>query len=142
MEFNKIGFARHPAMRFAGCMKTLSALALAVFVSVGGASAAEVRAQRAPAGALQPQAIIDAGGVLHLVYLKGDAKACDVFYSRREVGQSEFSTPLRVNSQPGSAMAVGTIRGAQFALGKGGRVHVVWNGSGQAAPKQIGRAHV
>lgn len=135
MEFNKIGFARHPAMRFAGCMKTLSALALAVFVSVGGASAAEVRAQRAPAGALQPQAIMDAGGVLHLVYLKGDAKACDVFYSRREVGQSEFSTPLRVNSQPGSAMAVGTIRGAQFALGKGGRVHVVWNGSGQAAPK-------
>lgn len=115
-------------------MKTLSAV-VSLLSIVAVTSAAEVRVQRAPAGALQPQATTDARGVLHLVYLKGDPKACDVFYSRREAGKTEFSAPLRVNSQPGSAVAVGTIRGAQFALGKGGRVHVVWNGSGQAAPK-------
>ena len=40
---------------------------------------AEVRLQRVPAGALQPQAIMDAQGTLHLVYLKGEPKACDVF---------------------------------------------------------------
>jgi hypothetical protein len=122
-------------MRSARSIKTLSALVLAVGLTLCSASAAEVRVQRAPAGALQPQAIMDGRGVLHLVYLKGDPKACDVFYARRDAGKSEFSPPLRVNSQPGSAVAIGTIRGAQFALGKGGRVHVVWNGSGQAAPK-------
>ena len=90
---------------------------------------AEVHLQRAPAGALQPQAVMDAQGTLHLVYLKGDPKACDVFYSRRVRGAEGFTPALRVNSQPGSAVAVGTIRGAQLALGKGGRVHVVWNGS-------------
>ena len=115
-------------------MKTLFAVVTLVCLVVA-ASAAEVRAQRAPAGALQPQAVMDARGTLHLVYLKGDPKACDVFYSRREPGKTEITTPLRVNSQPDSAMAIGTIRGAQFALGKGGRVHVVWNGSGQAEPK-------
>ena len=117
-------------------MKTLSAVAFAAALSLClAASAAEVRVQRAPAGALQPQAIMDASGTLHLVYLKGDPKTSDVFYARREPGKTEFAAPLRVNSQPGSAMATGTIRGAQLALGKGGRVHVVWNGSGQATPK-------
>jgi len=114
-------------------MKTCFVTALVVLATSG--IAAEVRVQRAPAGALQPQAVTDARGVLHLVYLKGDPKACDVFYARRDAGKAEFGPALRVNSQPGSAVAVGTIRGAQFALGKGGRVHVVWNGSGQATPK-------
>ena len=117
-------------------MKTLSTAVFATVLSLWiDASAAEVRVQRAPAGALQPQAIMEARGTLHLVYLKGDPKACDVFYARREPGKIEFGAPLRVNSQPGSAVAIGTIRGAQFALGKGGRAHVVWNGSAQALPK-------
>src|SRR5205814_404532 len=45
-----------------------------------------------------------------------------------------FSPPVRVNSQPGSAVATGTIRGAQIALGQGGRIHVAWNGSQKARP--------
>src|SRR5262249_7206779 len=32
------------------------------------------------------------------------------------------------NSQPGGAMAAGTIRGAQLAVGRNARVHVAWNG--------------
>ncbi|MEO7649520.1 MAG: hypothetical protein ABIZ80_03565, partial [Bryobacteraceae bacterium] len=40
-----------------------------------------------------------------------------------------------MNSQPGSAIAVGTIRGAQLALGRNGRVHVARNGSMAAEPK-------
>jgi hypothetical protein len=115
--------------------KLLAAFVTVAWLTYGTAPAAAVRVQRAPAGALQPQALMDARGTLHLVYLKGDPKACDVLYARREAGKTEFATPLRVNSQPGSAVAVGTIRGAQFALGKGGRVQVVWNGSGQAVPK-------
>lgn len=93
-------------------------------------SAAPVKLVRTPDDGLQPQTIVDGGGTLHLVYLKGDPKACDVFYARRASGQPNFSEPIRVNSESGSAIAVGTIRGAQFALGHNGRVHVAWNGSG------------
>jgi hypothetical protein len=42
--------------------------------------------------------------------------------------------PVRVNSQDGSAIALGTIRGAQMSVGRAGRVHVAWNGSGIASP--------
>jgi len=40
---------------------------------------------------------------------------------------------LRVNSQPSSAVAMGTIRGAHLAIGRKGRVHVAWNGSMKTA---------
>lgn len=101
------------------------------------ASAADptVHILRTPDGGVQPDAVLDAHGVLHIVYLKGDPAACDVFYARRPAGESRFSTPLRVNSQPGSAVAVGSIRGAQLSMGRNGRPHVAWNGSGQAQPK-------
>jgi hypothetical protein len=122
-------------MRFAALMQIKTALALLALACALTASAAEVRLQRVPGAGLQPQAIVDAKGTLHLVYLKGDPKACDVFYVRRAAGKTEFSSPLRVNSQPGSAIAIGTIRGAQLALGKAGRVHIAWNGSSQAEPK-------
>jgi hypothetical protein len=86
---------------------------------------------RTPDGGIQPQAVIDAKGAVHLVYFKGSPSACDPFYSHAEPGASSFSPPIQVNSQPGSAIAVGTIRGAQIALGRNGRIHVAWNGSGQ-----------
>ena len=40
-----------------------------------------------------------------------------------------------MNSQPGSAIAIGNIRGARLAVGRSGRVYVVWNGSDVAEPK-------
>jgi hypothetical protein len=94
-----------------------------------------VKLVRVPDGGLQPQTVMDRNGVLHLVYLKGDPKACDVIYARREPGQTNFSRSLRVNGQPGSAMAIGTVRGAQVALGRNGRLHMAWNGSDQAQPR-------
>src|SRR5262249_45266609 len=72
----------------------------------------------------------------HLLYFKGEPKAGDLFYCRREPGKSEFGKPLKVNSQAGSVIAIGTIRGGQIAVGKNGRVHVAWNGSGQALPQK------
>jgi len=74
---------------------------------------------------------------VHLVYFQGDAAAGDIFYCRLTDSRGEFSEPIRVNSQPNSAIAVGTIRGAQLAVGKSGRVHVAWNGSGKATPKGL-----
>lgn len=114
------------------------ALALGVSTAVTGcgetpvvrAAADRVEIVRVPDGGIQPQAVADAKGVAHLVYLKGDPRASDVYYVRRQ--GTSWSTPLRVNSRPGSAVAAGTIRGPQLALGKNGRVHVVWFGSGQS----------
>ena len=93
------------------------------------AESATVKLVRTPDGGIQPQAMVDAKGVVHLIYFKGDAKAGDIFYVRQEPASDTFSPPLRVNSEPASAIAVGTIRGAQLALGRNGRVHVAWNGT-------------
>ncbi|MGH2396752.1 MAG: hypothetical protein ACRDFW_07155, partial [bacterium] len=90
---------------------------------------------RTPDGGIQPQAAMDDQGILHLIYFKGEPGAGDVFYVRREPGKEGFSAPIRVNSQPGSVIAAGTVRGAHIALGKRGRVHVAWMGSKTAEPK-------
>jgi len=101
--------------------------------AAGGERSAKVTVMRVPGGGIQPQAAVDGKGVLHLVYFKGRPAAGDLFYVRSEDG-TRFSDPIRINSRPGSAIAIGNIRGAHLAVGKNGRVHVAWNGSSKAAP--------
>ena len=100
------------------------------------AESKKVVTMRTPSGGIQPQGLADAAGVVHLIYYKGEASGGDVFYARREANTENFSKPIQVNSQAGSAISAGTIRGAQLALGKNGRVHVVWNG-GKGARKAM-----
>ncbi len=107
------------------CSVFLFVLALAAT-----ANAVEVHLLRTPDGGIQPQAAVEASGIVHLIYFKGDPKGGDIFYVRREPGREQFSQPLLVNRQPHTAMAIGTIRGAQLAVGRNGRVHVAWNGMG------------
>ena len=90
-----------------------------------------VHLHRLPDGGIQPQIAADGVGTLHVLYYSGDPRHGDVFYSRSRNGGATFSSPLQVNAG-GSAIAAGTIRGAQMSLGKGGRVHVAWNGSSEA----------
>jgi hypothetical protein len=91
----------------------------------------QVTLMRVPDGGIQPQATTDAKGALHLIYFKGDnAGAGDLYYVCRDKDKDRFTEPIRINSRPGSACAIGSVRGGQIALGKGGRVHVVWNGVG------------
>lgn len=92
-----------------------------------------VIARRVPDGGIQPQAVVDAAGRLHLLYFKGNAKAGNLYYVRSDDDRA-FSTPMRVNHHPDSAIAMGNIRGAQLAVGKG-RPHVAWMGSGTAEPR-------
>jgi hypothetical protein len=92
-----------------------------------------VRVMRTPDGGLQPQVVVDHRGAVHLVYLKGEPGACDVYYALREPGGASFTRPMLVNNEPHCAVALGTVRGAQLALGANGRVHVVWNGSQPAS---------
>jgi len=106
-------------------------------------AAGKVNLLRTPNGGLQPQAALDERGVLHLVYFTGEPQGGDIYYVRRDEGKTEFTSPMRVNSEAGSAVAVGTIRGAQLAVGKNERVHVAWNGrhdpGGPGAPMLYAR---
>ena len=107
-------------------MKELvTSLLFCVFVATG---ASQVSLERTPNNGIQPQIVVDDTGTTHLLYYRGDAKAGDLFYSRAEKDGS-WCSPIRVNSQDGSAIAAGTIRGGQLAVGPQGRIHVAWNGS-------------
>ena len=109
-------------------MKTLCAL---ILFSCLPAAAAEVTVERVPEDGLQPQVAVQIDGTVHLVYLTGQPEGADIRYTFRSAAAAAWAAPVTVNRIPQSAMATGTIRGAQIALGKGGRVHVVWNGVGK-----------
>src|SRR5437879_368233 len=108
------------------CLRAVSLLVSAVFVL--GSSAANVSVVRTPDGGIQPQVAVDSAGTVHLIYYKGKDGAGDVYYVTQKAGEKEFSKPMRVNSRAGSAIAAGTIRGAQLAVGKNNRAYVIWNG--------------
>lgn len=100
----------------------------AVYTQAAGAETAVVT-RRTPNDGIQPQAVLDERGGVHLVYFKGNASGGDLFYVRAEMADGTFSEPVPVNSEPGSAIAAGTIRGAQLAVGRDRRVQVAWNGA-------------
>jgi hypothetical protein len=95
---------------------------------------ASIVAVRVPNGGIQPQAVVDRSGTIHLLYYSGDHTAGDLFYVKSKDSGATWSEPLRVNSEPGTAIAAGTIRGGQIAIGRNGRIHVAWNGSSKAQP--------
>jgi hypothetical protein len=115
----------------------LSIAVLSLVMSLGPAAtdAPVVSVLRVPDAGVQPQVAAAPDGTLHLLYYKGDPASGDLFYAARPAGAAGFSEPIRVNSQPGSAVAMGNIRGGQLALGRDGRVHAAWNGSPSATPK-------
>src|SRR5687767_5380335 len=120
----------HPTRLVVPLLLLIAAVPLAGCGSSVRAAGPRVEVLRTPDGGIQPQAVTDARGTIHLVYYRGEAGAGDLFYRRRDAAQETWSKPIRVNSVPGSAVAAGTIRGGHLAVGKDGRVHVVWFGSG------------
>ena len=114
------------------------AIVLAVCAGTSGAlfgGEKSVNLVKTPGNGIQPQIVIDAKGTVHLLSFQGDPKAGNLMYARRAPSDKRFSAPIKVNSQDGSAIAIGTIRGGHLALGKNGRVHVAWNGTMKAMPK-------
>ncbi len=109
-------------------------LGLSVLVASDCGSAAEnpIALRRVPDGGIQPEALRDAAGRIHLLYFAGAPGGGDLYYVQSDDDGTTFSSPLRVNSEPGSAIATGTIRGGQLALGRNALPHVAWNGSGKA----------
>ncbi len=101
--------------------------------------AVDVRTERVPEGGLQP-VVVENGGLVRLVYLTGDPKAADIHHVERKVGGGAWSPPRTVNSEPGAAVALGSVRGPRLALGGGGILHVLWNGSSKTRPTTSGSA--
>jgi hypothetical protein len=97
----------------------------------GTTAVASVRVETVPEDGLQPEVAVGPDGIVHLVYLRGDSGSADVRYTWRRAGQP-WAEAQTVNSRPGSAVAIGSIRGAQVAVGKAGRVHIIWNGAAAA----------
>ncbi len=93
-----------------------------------------VRFVRVPEGGVQPRVLLDAGGVLHLFYLKGEGGAGDLHACRSSDQGQTFSPPLRVNGREGSVAAPEGRPDAYFALGPSGREHAVWVGSEPERP--------
>ncbi len=115
-------------------------LSIVLVVSAGqlsllAADAPAVAAKRVPNNGLQPQTAVAAKGRLHLVYFRGKPDAGDVFYVRSDDDGATFTAPLKVNTQPGAAIAMGNIRGARLALGAAGRPHVAWMGAKTTQPR-------
>lgn len=106
----------------------LFVLTVSVAAQSGQNANDKVNLLRVPNSGLQPQAAMDEPGALHLIYFLGEPGGGDIYYVRRDAGRQEFTVPLRVNSEPNTAVATGTIRGAHLAIGRNGRVHVAWNG--------------
>jgi hypothetical protein len=122
----------------------LDILSLVAFLAttfvVTASEASRVNILRTPDEGIQPQAAVDARGMVHLIYFKGDPKGGDIFYVRSAAGRAPFSNPIPVNTHPHTAMAIGTIRGAQLAVGKNGRIHVAWDGMGEGVATVPGTA--
>lgn len=117
-------------------MRILAALAAAISLSLTAShafspqpSAPRVNIVATPDGGIQPQAVVDGAGTINLIYFKGEPRGGDLFYVRRKPADAAFSTPIRVNSDAGTAIATGSVRGGQISFGRNGWIHVAWNGS-------------
>ena len=86
----------------------------------------QVSLLRLPEGGRLPRALIDERGVVHVVYFEGEPQAGDLRYVTRAPGESAWSELRYVNSQRGTVVGIGPIDGGQLALGRDGRLHVVW----------------
>jgi hypothetical protein len=82
-----------------------------------------------PEGAIQPQAVVDTNDVVHMVFFSGKPAGGDLYYVTLAADGRRLSQPIRVNSIEGSALATGSVRGAQLSLGRNGIIHVAWHGS-------------
>ena len=107
----------------------LSVLLLLMLVATACGQTAEVQTVnivRVPDGGRLPSAVLSEDDTVHLVYVQGDPGEGDLMYVTRRLGITEWSTPVRVNSAPGTVTGIGPVDGGQLALGPGGRVHVAW----------------
>lgn len=95
----------------------------------------EVRVLRIPEEGYQPRAAVGRDGSVHVIWLAGEPAAANIFYAPWDGESETLGKAVRVNRFGGSAVALGNVRGPGVAVGRKGRVHVAWMGSGGAKPR-------
>ena len=81
-----------------------------------------VRVVRVPPGGMVPAAVVDAAGVVRIVY----ARANDVWLAASDDGGRSWGFPVRVNAGAGLVDEPGMFRGPTVSIGRAGRLHVAW----------------
>ena len=81
---------------------------------------------RIPEGGRMPRAVIDAAGVVHVVYFEGVMSGGKLLHVALAPGAPDWTRPLQVNSVPRSVVGMGPMDGGQVALDARGRLHVAW----------------
>lgn len=94
---------------------------VALFSGFSVGAAERVRIVETPHQGVVPDAEIDAQGIVHVAYVSGS----DAYYAYSSDEGKTFSSPLRINSEPGT-VAGAMFRGPDIAAGKNGRIHVIW----------------
>ena len=101
-----------------------------IMVSACLATSDPVTVMRIPDDGRMPHASIDRGGTIHLMYYRGAMTGGDLLYVSRPRDATEWSTQIRINGQPGSAVGMGPMDGGDMVLDQsptnGGRLHVAW----------------
>ena len=87
-----------------------------------GSAAERVRVVTTPGNGAVPDAEIDASGTIHVAFVARQ----DAYYAKSTNSGKTFSEPLRINAEPGTVHPPNMFRGPDLALGKNGRVHVIW----------------
>ncbi len=118
-------FAMIAQSQLSSLITQLAVLCALVF---SGSCYSATRVESVPETGLQPEVAVARDGTIHLVYLQGEPKTADVRYTCRRPGEV-WQPSQTVNSKHGGAIALGTIRGPQLALGGKGTVYVIWNGT-------------
>lgn len=90
-------------------------------LSAADSTSAPVHVIHAPDNSLVPDVILDAKGVLHMVYGLGD----HAWYVRSTDNGRTFTRPVAVNSEGQVSLKMGE-RGPKLAVGSNGSIHVVW----------------
>jgi hypothetical protein len=96
--------------------------------AAASSDAPTVTARRAPLDGLQPRAAVDPSGAVHVVVFRGPVEQGDLYYVRSNDGAENFGEALRITTDESRTRASRPASCAQLALGRGGRVHVAWNG--------------
>ena len=98
-------------------------LALALVLATGQAHAADrVRVIPTPEKGQVPDSEVDREGIIHIAYVAGK----DAWYVNSSDEGKTFSMPLRINSDIGTVHPPNMFRGPDLAIGRNGRVHVIW----------------
>ena len=95
---------------------------LALFSVVSASAAERVSLIPTPGNGQVPDAEVDRDGAIHMAYVSRN----DAWYVKSSDEGKTFSAPIRINSEPGTVHPPNMYRGPDIAIGKNGRVHVIW----------------